>query len=396
MAGTVKDSRNCDILIAGAGLAGLSLLYRAMKECHWKDLSIVVVDKASTIDRPSKNWSFWKRSAGPFDHLIYKSWSKLSFFTAGGLRKRLALDGYAYHTIKSREFYDHCLRYLLQFKNISFVDDDVLNVSSGNGQCQLETPNYIFTSTYLFNSVYIKPELKLGGQYFLQHFKGLLIQTGDLKLDADEAYLMDFRTSQEHGTSFFYTLPLSNNEVFVEYTVVSKNILAQSAYDDKLKAYLLDVLGVAEYNVAEHEYGVIPMTDHVFPRFQDNIVNVGSAGGDTRAATGYTFMNVQKTISSILACWERNGTPFFESESIGVKHQIYDSCLLNVLNSGKYKGHQVFEDLFMHTKASIIFSFLDAESTVLEDAAIITSLKPLAFLKAMMVVLSGKLKPKLK
>jgi lycopene beta-cyclase len=387
MARTLKNTKNCDILIAGAGLAGLSLLYRAVKGGYWKGLSIIVVDKNITLDRPGKNWSFWKRSAGPFDHLIYKKWNKLSFFSEAGARKRLVLDEYSYNTIKSNHFYNSCFSFLREFENVSFVDDEILTVSGDTERCCIETANYSFTSTYLFNSVYFKPKLKQGSQYFLQHFKGLLIKTEELQFDPEEAYLMDFRTSQEHGTSFFYTLPLSSNEVFLEYTIFSKAILAESEYDKKLSTYLHNVLEVRKYKVLEHEYGVIPMTDHVFQRFQGNVVNIGSAGGDTRGATGYTFTNVQKTIDSILRSWSVNKTPFFTSERISVKHQIYDSCLLHVLNSGEYKGHKIFEDLFMHTKASTIFSFLDAESTLLEDAAVITGLEPWPFAKSMFSVL---------
>ncbi|MDB5020684.1 MAG: Lycopene beta-cyclase [Pedobacter sp.] len=392
MEGGLKKSRSCDIIIAGAGLAGFSLLYRAMQAGHWKDLTIIVVDKCTTSDRPTKNWSFWKRSTGPFDHLICKSWNNLSFFTNSGVRKDLDLNGYSYHTIKSQDFYTHCRAYLMGCKNISFIDDEILTITTEDVQCFLDTASHSLTSTYLFNSIYTKPRLEAETQYFLQHFKGLLIKTSQPVLNPEEAYLMDFRTSQEHGTSFFYTLPMAANAVFVEYTIFSKTVIAEREYDEKLSTYLRDVLKVREYEVAEHEYGVIPMTDHIFPRFQGNIINIGSAGGDTRGATGYTFTNMQKTISSILTCWSANGNPFFHSENISLKHKIYDSCLLNVLNSGEYKGNKIFEDLFMRSKASTIFAFLDAESMLLEDVSVIASLKPWAFLKGMTAVLSSRFK----
>lgn len=390
MAGGLKTTLNCDILIAGAGLAGLSLLYRAMKDGHWVDQKIIVVDKCIS-ERPNKNWSFWKKSAGPFDHLIYKTWDKLSFYSFKGTRKKLSLGKYAYHTIKSSHFYEHCLTFLGQYENITFIEDEIVTLGGSKERCYLETKEYNFTSSYLFNSVYQEPKLKPDRQYFLQHFKGLLVRSTDLNLDPCEAYLMDFQTSQEHGTTFFYTLPLSSTEVFIEYTIFSKDLLPQAEYDEKLKIYLRDILQVKDYEILEEEYGVIPMTDHLFTRFQGNLVNIGSAGGDTRGATGYTFTNIQKTISAILASWSMTKTPFFESESISLKHQIYDACLLHVLDSGNYKGNKVFEDLFMHTKASTIFSFLDAESSLIEDAAVIIGLKPWAFLKAMIFVIKTRL-----
>jgi lycopene beta-cyclase len=390
MAGSLKDTSKCDIIIAGAGLAGLSLLYRAMKACIWTNLSIIVVDKDIHTKR-DKNWSFWKKTAGPFDHLICKTWKELLFYSNAGIKKKLAIDDYAYHTIRSRDFFAHCLSYLETFDNIIFIDDDVVNVSTSNNQCFLETASKSFTATYLFNSIFKEPVLKSGNQYFLQHFKGLMIRSKLPQFSLDEALLMDFRTSQENGTSFFYTLPFSETEVFVEYTLFSKTLLQEAEYDLKLETYLHEVLRLEDFEIVEQEYGVIPMTDFAFQRFDGNIINIGSAGGDTRGSTGYTFINVQKTIDRIMASWVATKTPFFKQENIGTKHQLYDATLLNVLNKGQYKGNVVFEDLFMRTKASTVFAFLDAESTWLQELKLIKSLRPMPFLRAMLGVLYRKL-----
>jgi lycopene beta-cyclase len=389
MAGDLKKPVSCDILFAGGGMAALSLLYRAMKEGLWKDQSIIVIDQN---EYKPKNWSFWKHTAGPFDQLICKSWTKLSFVANSGQEQELSIKDYAYHTIRSRDFYRHCLAFLAGFENIRFIHEEVTHIQAGETRCLLETPTGAYRSTYLFNSIYLKPELKPGEQYFLQHFKGLMIRSDALALDPARAYLMDFRTGQEHGTSFFYTLPFSRTDVFVEFTIFSKNVLEQKVYDDKLKEYIRDVLQLREYEVLEEEYGVIPMTDHVFRRFQGNMVYIGSAGGDTRGATGYTFTNVQKTVSRILEAWRKRGSPLFRQENIGLKEQLYDATLLKVLDSGTYQGHQIFADLFKGTPAPVVFSFLDAESSIFKDLLLIKSLRPMPFLKAMISVLSRKSK----
>jgi lycopene beta-cyclase len=389
MAGGIKEPVSCDIFFAGGGMAALSLLYRAMKAGLWQDKSIIVVDQN---EFKAKNWSFWKKGDGPFDQLICKSWTKLSFFSNAGQEQDLDVQDYAYHTIRSRDFFRHCLAYLGGFENIRFIHEEVRSIKAKENSCELETTTARFRSTYLFNSIYLKPELKPGEQYFLQHFKGLMIRSAALNLDPERAFLMDFRTSQEHGTSFVYTLPFSEKEVFVEFTVFSKHLLEQKAYDKEVDTYISEVLNLEEFEILEEEYGVIPMTDHVFSRFQGNIVHLGSAGGDTRGATGYTFTNVQKTVTRILDAWKKTGTPFFRQENIGLKQHLYDATLLEVLNKGKYPGHQIFQDLFKGTPAPVVFSFLDAESSLFNDLLLIKSLRPMPFLKAMISVLSRKSK----
>lgn len=375
------QTERCDILICGAGLAGLSLLYRAMKLGIWKDKHIIVVDVSDKREN-DRTWSFWKKDSADFDHLIHREWKELLFFTHEGNRIPLESGGYTYNSIRSLDFYTHVMSWLGQFKNIKFVKDTVLAINDGENGCRLTTETRIYHSAYLFNSLFRKPELKKQEQYFLQHFKGIRIKINGIAPDIRAAHLMDFRTGQEYGTTFFYTLPIHATEIFVEYTLFSKSLLPAEVYDSRIREYLDTVLQISDYEILESEFGVIPMTDYQFRRFDGHIVHIGTIGGDTRASTGYTFTNTQKTIGKILQAWQENGDPYFVKETIGLKQHLYDSTLLNVLAEEKYKGYQLFGDLFKHTPASVIFAFLDAETSIFRDVQIMKSLRILPFLKA--------------
>ena len=370
----------CDILIAGGGLAGLSLLYRAVKDGLWNDKQIIVIDQ-SDKDNNDKTWSFWGNGISVFEPVISHQWKQLIFFTNDGQRISLKSGGYTYNSIKSIDFYNYVLKELRSFENISFVKDKILNIQSAQNECILSTPTVIYIAEYLFNSVYQQPVLRKGDQYFLQHFKGWRIQTKSVIPALSEAYLMDFRTNQNQGTTFVYTLPMTSDEVFIEYTLFSKKVLAQQDYDQQLRTYITEVLKIEQYDILEEEFGVIPMTDYAFKRFEGNIVHIGTAGGDTRASTGYTFTNTQKTIDKILDCYRVNGHPFFKQETIGIKQQLYDSTLLNVLDNGDYQGARLFGDLFKGCRADIIFAFLDAETSILQDLYVMKSLKWIPFIK---------------
>jgi lycopene beta-cyclase len=379
-----------DILICGAGLAGLSLLYRAMQEGVWTGMDILVVDRSSKQEN-DKTWSFWKKGQGPFDALVYHQWQNLFFYTHAGGQIPLQTDGYTYNSIRSIDFYTHVLAYLKTFPNIRFIEAEIVSLKSGAKFCELISSKGRFQATYLFNSIYQKPALAVDAQYFLQHFKGWKIKTSAAIPALTDAYLMDFRTGQEQGTTFFYTLPMAKDELFVEYTLFSKTLLPMDQYAEKLKLYIKEVLHIEAYEVREEEFGVIPMTDHPFPRFDGNIVNIGTLGGDTRASTGYTFTNVQKTVTQILQQFRLDGTPFFSKENIGLKTQLYDTTLLNVLAGRQYEGHQLFADLFTKSRASLIFAFLDAETSVFQDIGVMKSLKIMPFLQAFTKALSRRL-----
>jgi len=371
----------CDILICGGGLAGLSLLYRAMKLGIWEGQQIIVIDRSDKATN-DKTWSFWKKEESCFEELIRHQWPQLVFYSNHGTRIPLNSGGYTYNSIRSIDFYHHVLTYLRQCPNISFVRADITSVVSSGEQCMLHTPDHSYQSTYLFNSIYHQPSARSGGQHFLQHFKGVRIKTTAQIPPVTEAWLMDFRTGQQNGTTFFYTLPMAQDELFVEYTLFSKSVLPMEEYDREIRNYIRDILQIEHYEVLEDEYGVIPMTDHLFRRFEGNIIHIGTAGGDTRASTGYTFTNTQKTVDKILRSFQSEGHPFFKEENIGLKQQLYDATLLHVLAKRQYDGHQLFSDLFKKAPAYRIFAFLDGETSLLQDVFIMRSLKIMPFLSS--------------
>lgn len=382
MGGKIKEVLNCDILICGAGLAGLSLAYRALKSGLWQSEKIIIADPRENRLN-DKTWSFWKKTSGDFDDLIFKSWTHLLVFSNSGEAIPLKTGPYSYNSIRSLDFYEHVIRYLKNQSNVQFVYEHIVSLETDISQCTAVTEQYTIRSLYVFNSIYEKPSLAKTSQYFLQHFKGVVIESSEISMNTDEAYLMDYRTGQQYGTTFFYTLPLSSSSLFIEYTLFSKSLLDQASYDEAIASYIKNVLKLKTYIIKHSEFGIIPMTDHHFARTNGNIMNIGTMGGDTRGATGYTFTNVQKTISRILNSWKVSKKPGPFKEVISAKHMVYDAILLNVLDEKKYEGHELFCDLFRNAKAENIFKFLDAESSLSEDLQIILSLRPLPFVKAL-------------
>jgi lycopene beta-cyclase len=386
------QARQFDIIITGSGLAGLSLAYRAMKEGVWANERILIIDKQPK-EKNDRTWCFWQdeNEDSPFQEVVYKSWKELSFFTNEGRQIRLESGNYTYNMIRSVDFYHHVISFLSRCKQITFVYENIVSIQNSENGGTVVTQDASYQARHIFNSVYTKPQLSKQNQYFLQHFKGVTIQTDQFKGSPLEMYLMDYRTSQENGTTFFYTLPISDQEVFVEYTIFSKTLLQQNEYDDKIAEYLRTVLKITDYKIIESEYGVIPMTDFAFRRRSGNIIHIGTVGGDTRASSGYTFTNTQKTISKILASYTKYGHPFSLTENISQKHKLLDATILNVLDTMHYPGHQIFTDLFNGVKAKTIFKFLDSESNIQDDLRIMCSLKAKHFIRPFLRVCLQKL-----
>jgi len=234
---------------------------------------------------------------------------------------------------------------------------------------------------YIFNSIiFEKPKLKKDEYWLLQHFRGWLIETNEKIFDPSQATLMDFRVDQSQGTTFVYTIPFSENKALIEYTVFSSSLLPQQEYDEGLKNYIKNILKTENYRVIEEESGIIPMTNFRFPLHMGNIVNIGTAGGQTKPSSGYTFRFIQKHAEAIVKQLTLTGKPFISGNK--KRFHFYDSVLLNILHNNKLKGSDIFTALFKKNEPRHVLRFLDNESSLGEELKIISSLPSLPFIRA--------------
>jgi lycopene beta-cyclase len=192
---------------------------------------------------------------------------------------------------------------------------------------------------------------------------------------------MDFSVEQKGNTRFMYVLPTSEHEALLEYTLFSKDLLHKEAYESEIKNYITN-LGITEYEIIEKEQGNIPMTCYPFWKHNTkNIINIGSAGGWTKASTGYTFKNASKKSKALV--YFLNTTADFRKFHKVNKFWFYDLLLLDILSSKNELGTKIFSALFEKGNTTLIFKFLDEETSFLEDLQVIWKCPKMLFFKAL-------------
>jgi lycopene beta-cyclase len=215
-----------------------------------------------------------------------------------------------------------------------------------------------------------------------QHFIGWFVKSKTPVFHPNQATFMDFSVAQKGNTRFMYVLPFSETEALVEYTLFSKDLLATYEYENAIQDYL-QKLGVNEYEITEKEQGNIPMTSYPFwKQNSKSIINIGSAGGWTKASTGYTFKNSIKKSKALvqLLLTEIDFRKFHKKD----KFWFYDLLFLDVLNRHNEKGSQVFAALFRTGNPTLIFKFLDEETSFLEDLQVIWKCPKPLFIRALL------------
>ena len=128
-----------------------------------------------------------------------------------------------------------------------------------------------------------------------QHFRGWEIETERPVFDPQSPTLFDFRTPQDGHMRFLYTLPFAENRALIEYHFSQPHLLQPEEYEAGLKTYLEEVLGLQQYDIKHVEAGVIPMSDHPFPRrLGQRVMAIGTKGGRVKPSTGYAFLRIQR------------------------------------------------------------------------------------------------------
>ncbi len=342
------------------------------------DKKILIVDRDAK-KKNDRTWCFWETKPGLFEPVVFRKWQR-AWFHGKKISRLLHLDPYQYKLIRGIDFYNYCFDIISKQKNFEFISG---NIEELNENASVVVNGRTFESDYVFNSIlFEKPALKSNQYYLLQHFKGWIIETTTPSFDPAEPVFMDFRVDQTNGTTFVYVMPFSPTQLLIEYTLFSDRVLEQGEYDDGLKNYIDQFFKIDSYKIIEEEFGIIPMTNYRFPASKGNIVNIGTAGGQTKASSGYTFHFIQKHSAALVQQLINSANPFLKRQISPPRFHFYDSILLRILSHQQLPGKKIFTDLFKKNKPQRVLRFLDNESSIKDELKIIFSLPTLPFLKA--------------
>ncbi|MCX2968525.1 MULTISPECIES: lycopene cyclase family protein [Streptomyces] len=368
--------READVVVVGAGAAGLSLARRLTDPAGPGGpvpRVVVVEPPPGPLSSPPRTWCFWERGPGPLDAHVCAHWDRLRVRGADG--DRFEGDGYRYKMIRSADFLPAVTAELAGNGRVELVTATVTGVADGPGAARVDAVDTTgrtvsVRARWVFDSRPPRP-LPPARTTLLQHFRGWFVRTEADRFEPGVAELMDFRTPQpRHGLSFAYVLPLTARQALVEYTEFSPRPLDDAGYRAALEHYTGRVRPLGAFTVTGTEQGVIPMTDARFPRQRGRrVFAIGAAGGATRPATGYTFAAVQRQAGAVAAACRAGRRPL-PPPPHARRHLVMDAAWLRALDRGRIDGAEFFARLFRDNPLPRVLDFLDGRSTALGDLAL--------------------------
>lgn len=123
-----------------------------------------------------------------------------------------------------------------------------------------------------------------------------------------------------------------------------------------------------------------------------NILNIGSAGGWTKASTGYTFAFTTKKSKQLVQFLKTEGDlrKFYKRS----RYWFFDLIFLGVLYRNNELGSSIFASIFKNNKTQDIFRFLDENGSWYSDLKIVFRTQPKlnfisSFLRNLHLILLG-------
>ena len=368
--------------ILGAGAAGLSLCYQLLEQGVQEPILVLDQKKAFPDDR---TWCYWDVRPTPFDDLASRCWHTWDVFDDSGQAASQSSARVSYVCLRSRDFYARVLQKIQHSNNVTLrLDCPIKSCRSQTGQAVIAAGSETYAAEYAFDSR-LRPVPPQSGISLTQHFFGQFVRTAQPCLDPTRCTLMDFRASQADGLHFFYLLPFSPTEALVETTFIQPPHLTFPAPDThraEIAAYLADRQGIASYEVVREEAGAIPMTTRRFPRRDGRIFFIGTAGGCTKASSGYTFARIQEQCRQIAGAAASGTLDGFTERLSPARFRFFDAVFLQAMadRPGAFPGY--FRRLFQHVSPETLTAFLSETSTWAGELSIFRSLPVGPFLSA--------------
>ncbi|GAB2561594.1 lycopene cyclase family protein [Spirosoma aerophilum] len=387
-----------DFIIAGGGMAGLSLAYY-LSQSPLRDRSILIIDR-ETKNSNDRTWCFWERdkavatlrspATSAFKSILFRTWETVSFHgtTHAGL---LDMGPYNYKMLRGIDFYEFIQRELANCPSIERKQATINRIKDTPQGGFVIADDEPYIADYVFDSTFSLKLDQSENHNLLQHFKGWFITTEKPCFNPHEPEIMDFRIQQHGDCRFVYVLPFTEKSALVEFTLFNDKLLTEPEYDLEIRNYIDRFLDAGVYEITETEYGVIPMSDEATQENpSEHIVRIGTSGGYTKASTGYTFQRTQRYLQSLVDNLVQTGKPHRPVSRLKKRFKIYDSIFLNVLEKHRHPADDIFTRVYTKNPGRV-FTFLDEETRFRDELRLFATMPFMPFLKAFFDVMRRKI-----
>jgi lycopene beta-cyclase len=377
-------STDVDVLLAGAGAAGLSLAVRLSART---DLRVLVID-ARPGPSDDRTFCFFRGRSHPFERAIARRYATVLVRDARHEVRR-TLREHPYEELPGLSFAELALDTISKSARVRVQWGTALRSFGERGDRVIVETTRGSVSTRLFvdarggraHAHAARTESDADVRW-LQHFVGHVVRTERPIFEPGVATLMDFDVPQDEGPHFVYVLPTDAHEALVEDTYFSAAVLPRARYEAGITAWL-DRQGAGAFEVLRREAGAIPMVTAPHRALaRSRVVALGQRSGAAKASSGYAFQFIQRqcdVLADVIAATEgREALAWTPPRSVVAT--FLDRVLLSFLRSNPTRAPEVFVPLFDQVPADALARFLSEEGSAADHLRVMAAVPRAAVL----------------
>ena len=374
----VGPAIDADVIIAGAGLSGLSLAVALLDAALPDDARILLIDPRETLSGADRTWSFFDLVPHAFESAIAHRWNHWRVRN-GGVEALRSAPGLTYCCIPGERFYEIALERLAAAgTRVEIMGGmTVEHLNDRGDHVEVHTSTGVLRARLAMDSRPPSlPQATDGDKdvHLLQHFRGRVVRSTEPVFEVDTATLMDFDVSQANGIHFVYVLPFDAHTALVESTFFTERRLPDTIYEEAIESWLAQRLPHAVFETVSREAGVIPMSTAPFDGWPSpRIVRIGTAGGHAKPSTGYAFLAVQRFVHEfaprVVAALQAGG--YAEPPAArSPRTTALDTIFLSYLRSHPHRAPETFYRLFERVPPAVLARFLSDTGTLADDLTV--------------------------
>lgn len=370
-----------DLLIIGAGAAGLSLAARLRET----DKRVIVVDARTSFGR-DRTWGLWTVRPFGFEEAVayrYPRWR----VRWGGRDVIRQFPGMEYVYVASEKFYPIALERIRGSRvelRLGVRVDDL--VAAEGGVLVKTSDGDVFAREVLDSRMPHLEDRPLppGEVRVLQRFRGWHVHADAPVFDPGVATFMDFDVPQRYGMCFMYVLPFSRTEALCEATWFTspefpKELFTKELFDGVIERWLRERMRLKSWDVSFIEQGLLPMSTETFLEPSvPHVHSIGIRGAVIKPSTGYAFHAIQRQSEDLASRFLR-GLPAVPPPVRGARVLIGDRVFLSWMTRHWDRAPAIVHRMFDVVAPDRLVRFLQDEGSVADDLSVMTSVPPREF-----------------
>lgn len=394
---TLLSTKPCevDLIIIGAGAAGLSLLLALDAVNYAGKVLLLERQEGPQNDRI---WSFWHVADQQGDSLpeyikaiLTHKWQSWSL--SADEDEYLMRDTYfQYCSLRSESLSTLALERIRVKENFQIqFNCGVTEITAKESSAIVTTPDGSLAAQQVVDTR--PPALQSQHEGLIQCFYGEEIMCEADVFEPSTVKLMQQLKHSDLGIEFVYILPFSAKHALVEFTCFSLVPVAVSVLKARLAIVLRELVEHTSYIVKRSESAALPMylINQNRQQPKSHIIYGGIAGGAMRASTGYSFIGSQKWAKQSAHNLVKTNT-LSANKPIPAIYQMMDKLMLSVLRDDMKIGVRMFTQLFKTVPPPRFVRFMSERATLIDFIYIIWAMPKHPFLRALYRRIRAKIK----